>query len=73
MSEYNHDPFPCDMPANTPDFDKGYEGIKWNDKHDDLGRVVKKEGEAGNSPILKKGDKVTIDVGNGRILTGIAE
>lgn len=45
MSEYNHDMFPCDMPANTPKFDKGYVGIKWNDEHDDLGRVVKVECE----------------------------
>ena len=42
MSEYNHDMFPCDMPANTPEFNKGYEGITWDEEHDDLGRVVKK-------------------------------
>ena len=44
MSEYSHEDFPCEPRANTPGFNKGYEGIKWNDKHDDLGRVVKKEG-----------------------------
>ena len=59
LSEYNHEDFPCEPRANTPGFNKGYEGIKWNDKHDDHGRVVKK----GNSTRLKKGDKVTIAEG----------
>ena len=43
MSEYSHGDSPCEPRANTPEFDKGYEDIKWDDKHDDLGRVVKKE------------------------------
>ena len=52
MSEYSHGDFPCDPRANTPKFDKGYEGIEWNDKHDDLGRVVKKKAVKGVSAAL---------------------
>ena len=43
MSEYSHGDFPCEPRANTPEFNKGYEGMKWDDDHDDLGRVVKKQ------------------------------
>lgn len=58
MSEYSHGMFPCDMPANTKEFNKGYEGIEWNDEHDDLGRVVKKETKISGNAISKNKAKV---------------
>ena len=43
MSEYNHEMFPCDMPANTPGFNRGYVKGKWNTPHDENGNLIKKE------------------------------
>ena len=71
MSEYSHEDFPCEPRANTPEFDEGYKGIKWDTPHDKDGNLIRKAEDKG--ALIKKGDKVTIDVGKGRVLAGIAE
>lgn len=44
MSEYNHEMFSCDMPANTPEFNEGYKGIKWKTPKDKDGNPIKNNG-----------------------------
>ena len=57
MSEYNHGDFPCDMPANTPEFNKNYTGIKWDTPHDEEGNLIRKGSKTESPAILEKGKK----------------
>lgn len=58
MSEYNHGDFPCDMPANTPEFNEGYVVIQWDTPHDESGNLLRGDAKAEAEAERQQGRKL---------------